>query len=100
MSFFGLFGGHNMTDKIKDYKARGAMIIDVRTPMEYEQGHAPNSELIQMHEIAERVEEIKARNKPVILVCRTGSRAASVEAFYRRHGIDAINGGPWQAVLD
>ncbi len=89
-----------MAEKIKDYKSRGALVIDVRTPMEYEEGHAPNSKLIPMHEIMETVEEVKALNKPVILVCRTGSRAASVEAFYRRHGIDAINAGPWQAVLE
>jgi rhodanese-related sulfurtransferase len=99
MSFFGFFGG-GANNQVSEYKEKGAVIIDVRTPMEYEEGHAPDSVLMTLDSIPNRVEEIKALDKPVILVCRSGARAGSAEAFLKRHGIDAINGGPWQAVLD
>lgn len=86
-------------EQINLYKERGAIIIDVRTNWEFEIEHAPHSILIPINVIVENIERIKAMEKPVILVCHTGQRASVVESYLRKQGIDAINAGPWQAVL-
>ena len=99
MNYFDLFGGGGTNNLVKEYKDKGAVIIDVRTPWEFEEGHVPGSVLIELNAIPESVERIKAMDKPVILVCRTGARASSAQAYLRRFGIDVINGGPWQAAL-
>lgn len=99
MSFFDIFGGSGAQNQVKKYQDKGAVVIDVRTPMEFEDGHAPGSILITLDSIPESVDRIKAMNKPVILVCRTGARAGSAQAYLKRFGIDVINAGPWQAVL-
>jgi len=99
MSFFDLFGGGGANNQVKEYKDKGAVIIDVRTSMEFEDGHVPGSILITLDSIPESVERIKAMNKPVILVCRSGARAGSAQAYLKRFGIDVINAGPWQAAL-
>ena len=44
------------------------------------------------------VEEIKSWKKPVIAVCKSGGRSGQVTQFLSNHGIDVINGGPWQNV--
>ena len=97
MSFFGLFAGDG--DQIQEYLDKGAIVIDVRTQMEFEQGNAPGSILISLDTLSQRVEKIKGFGKPVILVCRSGARAGSAKSFLQGHGVDVINGGPWQAVL-
>jgi rhodanese-related sulfurtransferase len=98
MSFFGLFGGGD-ADQIQEYLEKGAIVIDVRTEMEFVQAHAPDSVLMPLDTITQSVEKIQALNKPIILVCLTGARAGSAKRFLQRYGIDAINGGFWKAVL-
>ena len=45
-----------------------------------------------------KVNEIKALNKKVIAVCRSGARSGQATSFLKQQGIDVINGGPWQNV--
>ena len=91
-----MFGGGNNTDAIKDYLEKGAVILDVRTPAEWAEGHTKNAKLITLNDIPQSVEKIKAWNKPVIVVCRSGGRAGTALSYLQQAGIDAINGGGWQ----
>ncbi len=54
------------------------VIIDVRQPEEYAEGHIPGAVLIPLGELANRLSEVPT-DKPVILVCRSGNR--SVQAL-------------------
>jgi len=98
MSFFGLFGGGNTEASIEEYLNGGAVVIDVRTVQEFESGHVNGSENIVLNNIPMKVSEIKALNKKIIAVCRSGARSGQATSFLRKQGIDAINGGPWQNV--
>jgi adenylyltransferase/sulfurtransferase len=60
-----------MMDKGDDFQ-----LIDVREPNEYEICHIGGL-LIPMNKIPEQVEKI-AREKPVIIYCRSGARSARV----------------------
>ena len=96
MGLFNFFSGGNDTDAIKDYFEKGAVILDVRTPGEWAEGHTKGAKLITLNEIPQSVEKIKAWNKPVIVVCRSGGRAGTALNYLKQAGIDAINGGAWQ----
>jgi len=98
MSFFGLFGGGDNGSSIEDYLKEGAVVIDVRTTSEYAGGHVKGSKNIVLDSIASKVTEIKAMNKKVITVCRSGARSGQASSFLSQNGIDVINGGPWQNV--
>jgi len=98
MSFFGLFGGDNSTDSIEEYLKDGAVIIDVRTVDEFVSGHVNGSKNIVLNVIPGKVAEIKALNKKIIAVCRSGARSGQATSFLKQQGIDVINGGPWQNV--
>lgn len=95
---FGLFGGKKEFGDVKAYLDKGAVVLDVRTEAEYEEGHVEGSKHIQLDFIPDHLEEIKAWNKPVITCCRSGARSGTAEEFLAEHGIDVINGGPWQNV--
>ncbi len=98
MSFFGLFGGSNDSEVIEKYLKEGAVVIDVRTPLEYNEGHVKGSKNIVLNNIPTAVNEIKGLNKKVIAVCRSGARSGQATSFLSKQGIDVINGGPWQNV--
>ncbi len=74
------------------------IIIDVRTPGEYMGGHVAGSINIPLQEIQQRVDEIKAMHKPVVLCCASGNRSGQAASFLKSHGIDCENGGSWLSV--
>ena len=53
----------------------GAFVLDVREPSEFAAGHISGATLIPLGELATRVGEVP-RDRSVIVVCRTGHRAA------------------------
>ena len=85
-------------DEIQEYLENGAVVIDVRTVEEYEDGHVLGSENIVLDTIPERVEEIKALGKSFIAVCRSGARSGSATDFLSDQGLDIITGGSWEDV--
>jgi len=88
-----LFG--NKSDKIKDFQSKGAVIIDVRTRDEYNQGAIPGSKNIPLQIINSKISDIKKLNKPVITCCASGMRSGSAASILKAQGIEAINGGGW-----
>ena len=80
---------------IEQFIKRGAVIIDVRTPGEFAQGHIQGSKNIPLVEIRQRVKQIKEWNKPVITVCLSGSRSAVAKSVLAGEGIEVYNGGSW-----
>ena len=94
----GFFNRKRKFGDVKAYLEKGAVVLDVRTQAEYDEGHAAGSTLIQLDFLPDHLEEIKSWNKPVITCCRSGARSSTAEDFLADHGIDVINGGPWQNV--
>lgn len=85
----------NKTRKIKDFKSRGAIIVDVRTKGEYDNGAIPGSKNIPLQNISSKMAEIKKWNKPVITCCASGMRSASAAGILKSNGVEAMNGGGW-----
>ena len=84
--------------KIQVYLKNGAVVLDVRTQTEFDEGHVANSEHIVLDLIPGNISTVKAYGKPVIAVCRSGARSGQAADFLKQQGIDIINGGPWQNV--
>jgi len=96
MGLFNLFG--NKKERLGNLMERGAVILDVRSQKEYNQGHIQGSKLIPLPELAARTQEIVAWDKPVICCCASGIRSGKAAAHLRKQGVDAINGGGWQSL--
>jgi phage shock protein E len=98
MGLLYLFGFGN--NKIKDVLKAGAVIIDVRTVHEYDQGRIPQSVNIPMDKIGVSIERIKAMKKPVVLCCASGMRSGMTASTLKSKGLKEVyNGGSWQRVL-
>ncbi len=98
MSNFGVFSEKESVEQIKQYITNGAVVLDVRTDAEWDEGHTASAEHIVLNFIPDEIETIKGWNKPVIAVCRSGARSQQATDFLKAKGVDAINGGPWQNV--
>lgn len=91
-----LFGAKN--DKLSKLLAENHPIIDVRTSMEFSQGHAEGSINIPLNDIGQSTEKIKQMSQPVIMCCKSGARSMAAVGLLKKQGIQAINGGSWQNV--
>ena len=68
-----------------------AIVIDIRDPGEYAQGHVPNARHIPAGELARRSGELeKWKNQPLILCCATGARSNSALQTLRQAGFDRL----------
>ncbi|NOT49776.1 MAG: rhodanese-like domain-containing protein [Chitinophagaceae bacterium] len=94
-SFLGSGGG-----KIKDALRKGAIIIDVRTPQEFDGGKVPESINIPVDRIAANAERIKNMKRPIIFCCASGSRSSNAASIMKQNGLKEVyNGGSWENVL-
>ena len=93
MGFFSkLFGGSKVD--YNELVKQGAIIVGVRTPQEFKSGHVKGSKNIPLQTLGNSISKLKG--KEVVLVCRSGGRAASAKATLSSHGITAHNAGAWQ----
>ena len=74
---------------------KAPLVLDVRTPAEFTQGHVPGAVLLPLGEIgsdpaaaARKVEEL-ARGRPVAVICRSGRRSARAIELLEKAGIRA-----------
>lgn len=68
----------------------GAVLLDVRSPKEYAEGHIPGAVNLPV----ERIEEISfPRSVPLFLYCYSGARSSHACAWLAGHGYSASNIG-------
>ena len=67
-----------------------AVLLDVRTPFEYNRGHEPGFINIQVDELRERLDEVE-RGKPVYVMCHSGLRSYIACRILTQHGFDCYN---------
>ncbi len=70
--------------------ASNALVIDVREPAEYEEGHIPGAVNISLRELAANVDKIPA-DSPVFVYCQSGYRAGLAVSSLRMIGYDNVS---------
>lgn len=65
--------------------AKSVQVVDVRKPEEFAQGSLPNAKNLPATALKERLGELK-KDRPVLVVCNTGSVSGSTVALLRRMG--------------
>ncbi|RME43471.1 MAG: rhodanese-like domain-containing protein [Deltaproteobacteria bacterium] len=73
----------------------GALLVDVRTPEEFEQGHLEGAKNIPLGEIERRIEEFGDDfEREIVVYCRTGRRSGIARTILTKRGYKHVfNGG-------
>lgn len=84
-------GGPSLTtlQAIQLINRKNAQIVDTRSPEEFGKGSLPNAKNIPLAAVAQRTGELK-KDRPVILVCNTGTSATRAAAALRSAGFAEV----------
>ena len=97
MSILGKIFGMKSVD-YKQLVKEGAVIVDVRTPAEYQGGHIKGSINVPLQSLQGSLGKIP-KNKTVITCCASGMRSASAKSVLKSAGYAEVhNGGGWMSL--
>lgn len=76
------------------------IIIDVRTPEEYEAGHNPQAINIPLQILSEEIQKYNfALDASIILCCESGGRSGIAQSLLEKQGFTRIvNKGSWRNI--
>lgn len=77
-------------DEAHQMYEEGTFVLDVRTPEEWNEFHAPDTTLIPLDELASRVDELP-KDQPIVVVCRSGNRSQSGRDILLQAGFNATS---------
>jgi rhodanese-related sulfurtransferase len=102
LSFWGLFGQTNkfktvdVAEFAKAVADTSYVVLDVRTPAEYTEGHIPGTHF-NIDVLEDNYTEIALKNlpkdKPVALYCRSGNRSKNAARILAENGYEVVELG-------
>lgn len=78
------------SDEAKNLIEKGALLVDVRTPGEFNAGHIKGAKNIPVNEIIRRKSELGKKETPIVLYCRSGARSSRAARMLKNAGFERI----------
>ena len=70
---------------------QGAVLLDVRSAQEYAIGHLPGSVNVPLKEVGARTEELRAKNRPLVIYCLGGVRCHKAAENLKQAGVQDVH---------
>ena len=92
MGIFDFFKHPDINQGVQEFKnAAGAVLLDVRTPQEYREGHIPGSQNVPLQQL-DKVEEVTENKDTVLYVyCRSGARSRQAVSLLKHMGYTNVH---------
>ncbi len=91
MGLFGFLKTKDINTGVRDFRStEGAVLLDVRTPEEYAEGHIEGSTNLPLQSIEQAERVIKDKDTPLFVHCRSGGRSAQATSVLKRMGYTNI----------
>ena len=91
MGLSALFFGHGMDEGVREFRETpGAVLVDVRTPAEYAEGHVEGSVNLPLDSLSGIAERIPDRDTPLFLHCASDARSGRAAAFLSQMGYTKV----------
>lgn len=79
---------------IKNWISKGALIVDVRTPEEFNSGNYKGSINIPLAELEKNINRFGDKEKLIVVYCRSGNRSGKAKLILEKYGYkNILNGG-------
>ena len=91
------------TAQARELIAGGALVVDVREQAEWDQGHLPQARLVPAGTVGDKLGEIEeaasGKDRPIVVHCKAGGRAAKAKAELEAAGFtNGVNGGGYSGL--
>lgn len=87
MGLFSFLQTRDINSGVRSFlSTEGAVLLDVRTPQEYAEGHIEGSINIPLQSIETTETVIKDKDTPLFVHCRSGARSAQATGILKRMG--------------
>ena len=91
MGLFDFLRGPDINEGVRQYhEASGAVLLDVRTPEEFVQGHIPGSRNLPLGDFGNRTELAPDRSAPLFVYCLSGARSGQAVTVLRQMGYQNV----------
>ena len=91
MALFNLSSQSDINAGVYQYKmSKNAVLLDVRTPEEFAEGHIPESINIPLQTMAQVKEVVKDLSTPLYIYCRTGRRTKMAREILKTFGYSDV----------
>jgi rhodanese-related sulfurtransferase len=77
-------------DALDDPPFADALLLDVRQPGEWAEGHAPGAVHVVMDDVPAALDTLP-RDRRIVALCRSGGRSGRVTEYLVAHGLDVWN---------
>lgn len=79
------------TRQARAWLAKGAQVIDVRTPGEYQSRHVPGAVNVPLDHLTDQMARYApGKDQPVLLYCLSGGRSAVAQSRLKRMGYQHV----------
>ena len=87
MGFFDFLKQPDINQGVEQYKTTsGAILLDVRTPQEYCEGHIPGGQNLPLQNIDKATIIIDNKDTPLFVHCLSGGRSRQAAAVLKQMG--------------
>ena len=87
MSIFDFFKQPDIHKGLKEYaQTENAVLLDVRTPQEYREGHIPGSKNVPLQTIDNVTSIVENKDTALFVYCYSGARSRQATAMLQQMG--------------
>ena len=92
MGFFDFFKQPDINQGVRNYQnTPGAVLLDVRTPSEYGNGHIPGSQNVPLQVIDKVVSVVENKDTMLYVYCQSGARSRQAIRILQGMGYTNVN---------
>lgn len=92
MGFFDFLRQPDVNQGVNDYKnTAGAVLLDVRTPEEYSEGHIPESKNVPLQTLDNVRSVVENKDTELFVYCYSGARSRQAAAALGQMGYTKVN---------
>ena len=92
MGFFDFLKQPDINKGVADYRnTEGAILVDVRTPQEYREGHIPGSKNVPLQQLDKISAVTDNKDAPMFVYCYSGARSRQATAILQHMGYANVN---------
>ena len=87
MGFFDFLKQPDINKGVMEYRnANGAVLLDVRTPQEYREGHIPGSKNVPLQQLDKISSVADNKSIPLLVYCYSGGRSRQAASMLQHMG--------------